>query len=220
MTHNEINNLTVEGNEILLMMRIIDLDNLPDGEEIYSFPEGEEPSYNNLILNSVFGTKPTNKDLQDELVIYKAELTTEENARLEELSRINDLNNRFNKLFDKRLAMPEISNPDAYFRDMILKEVDKNLAESRMAAIEAIDSSEKTKAQNELNNKPMKDLREARDKILSKTDFSQLADAPFTSEEKIQYRNYRAFLRDLPNKIDLDQWLEYRVPSFEEFKDL
>lgn len=220
MTLEQIGALTIEGNEITLMLRMIDLSALPEGEVPYSFPEGFEPSYDNLILHPSLGSKPTNQDLQDELVLYKAELTTAEEARLAEIARVEDLKTRWKNLFDKHLSNPGITNPEAYFRDTILKEEDKNLAESRLAAIEVVDAAEKVKYDNDQAKIPMDELRKERDVLLADTDFTQLADAPLTSEEKTEYRNYRTFLRELPEKINNQQWLEYRAPSFEEFKAL
>lgn len=220
MTIEEINAMVVEGNEITLMLRMIDIENLPEGEDFYSYPEGEEPSWDNLILNSALGTKPTNQDLEDELVIYKAELVAQEEVRLAEIARIANLKSRWSKLFDKRLANPDVANPDVYFRDSILKESDKNLAESRLAAVETKDAAEKIKYNAQQAKIPMEELRVERDAVLSSTDFTQLADAPITSAEKTEYRNYRQFLRELPQKISNQQWLEYRVPTFQEFKEL
>lgn len=39
-------------------------------------------------------------------------------------------------------------------------------------------------------------VRAVRDSYLQETDFTQLPDAPFTSEEKLQYAQYRQYLRD------------------------
>lgn len=52
-------------------------------------------------------------------------------------------------------------------------------------------------------NEPMKKMRELRDKKLSETDFTQLADAPLTIQQKSDYVVYRQELRDLPgNTVD------------------
>ena len=41
-------------------------------------------------------------------------------------------------------------------------------------------------------------VREKRNQLLQKTDFTQTLDAPFSAEEKTQYADYRAYLRILP----------------------
>lgn len=59
-------------------------------------------------------------------------------------------------------------------------------------------------------------VRAVRDSYLLATDYTQLPDAPFTSEEKQQYAQYRQYLRDytedenwwLQNPLDFDSWKE------------
>lgn len=59
-------------------------------------------------------------------------------------------------------------------------------------------------------------VRAVRNGYLKDTDFTQLNDAPFTSEEKLQYAQYRQYLRDytegenwwLNNPMDFNSWRE------------
>lgn len=59
-------------------------------------------------------------------------------------------------------------------------------------------------------------VRSVRNGYLKDTDFTQLPDAPFTSEEKLQYAQYRQYLRDYTdtanwwkqNPLDFDGWKE------------
>ena len=59
-------------------------------------------------------------------------------------------------------------------------------------------------------------VRSVRNEYLKDTDFTQLPDAPFTSEEKLQYAQYRQYLRDYTegenwwqqNPLDFDSWKE------------
>ncbi|MHA1303793.1 MAG: tail fiber assembly protein [Candidatus Heimdallarchaeaceae archaeon] len=44
------------------------------------------------------------------------------------------------------------------------------------------------------------EVRQQRDSLLRKTDWTQLADAPLTAEEKEQHRVYRQVLRDIPQQ--------------------
>jgi len=46
---------------------------------------------------------------------------------------------------------------------------------------------------------PMKKLREKRDKLLALSDVYMITDFPLTDEEKLEVRNYRQALRDLPS---------------------
>lgn len=47
------------------------------------------------------------------------------------------------------------------------------------------------------------ELRNKRDLLLKETDFTQLADAPLTEQQKLDYSTYRQALRDLPaNTVD------------------
>lgn len=41
-------------------------------------------------------------------------------------------------------------------------------------------------------------VREKRNQLLQKTDFTQTLDAPFSAEEKAKYAAYRAYLRAIP----------------------
>lgn len=59
-------------------------------------------------------------------------------------------------------------------------------------------------------------VRIVRNQYLQDTDFTQLPDAPFTAEEKLQYAEYRQYLRDytenanwwLNNPKTFDKWKE------------
>lgn len=44
-------------------------------------------------------------------------------------------------------------------------------------------------------------LRTERDELLAKSDYTQVADAPFTSEQKAAWAEYRQALRDLPSNV-------------------
>ena len=59
-------------------------------------------------------------------------------------------------------------------------------------------------------------VRLVRNEYLKDTDFTQLNDAPFTTEEKLQYAQYRQYLRDYTEgenwwqqyPLDFDSWKE------------
>jgi hypothetical protein len=61
-------------------------------------------------------------------------------------------------------------------------------------------------------------LKSKRDTLLKETDYTQLSDAPFTTAVKLEYRNYRDYLRNLPSLHNNDTILHAEVRSFEEFK--
>ena len=115
MTIQEINELTIEQVEPTLLQRL-------------ELEEGQEP---------------TQEQLEAEFEAYKAELIAEEESRLAELVRIQDLRDRFDALPDKGLLQgaADINNPAAYFRDEILRNEDKAEAEQNMLALESAYSS-------------------------------------------------------------------------------
>ncbi len=56
-------------------------------------------------------------------------------------------------------------------------------------------------------------VRSVRNGYLKDTDFTQLPDSPFTSEEKLQYAQYRQYLRDY---TDGENWWLDNPKSFED----
>lgn len=58
-------------------------------------------------------------------------------------------------------------------------------------------------------------VRSVRNEYLKDTDFTQLNDAPFTSEEKLQYADYRQYLRDY---TDTEDWWLSNPKTFDEWK--
>jgi hypothetical protein len=62
-------------------------------------------------------------------------------------------------------------------------------------------------------------LRKDRDELLASLDFTQLADAPITSEQKRLYREYRAYLRKLPAQHTDESIGTAKIETFQEFKN-
>ena len=58
-------------------------------------------------------------------------------------------------------------------------------------------------------------IRSERNALLQKTDLTQIADAPFTDEEKSQYAAYRAYLRKIPENSDFPDTV---VMTFKEWQ--
>lgn len=59
-------------------------------------------------------------------------------------------------------------------------------------------------------------VRIVRNRYLQDTDFTQLNDAPFTSEQKLQYAQYRQYLRDYTKG---ENWWLNNPKTFEEWKE-
>jgi hypothetical protein len=57
-------------------------------------------------------------------------------------------------------------------------------------------------------------VRNIRNQYLLDTDFTQLSDVPFTSEEKAQYEAYRQYLRDYTSQ---EEWWARNPYNFEEW---
>jgi hypothetical protein len=71
--------------------------------------------------------------------------------------------------------------------------------------------------ESEVKDQEWNKLREKRNKLISSTDFSQLADSPFDSATKTLYRNYRTYLRDLPTQFDDTTIDSAEVMTFDEW---
>lgn len=61
------------------------------------------------------------------------------------------------------------------------------------------------------------ELRDARSLVLRDTDWSQLADAPLSTDERNYYREYRQYLRDLPLNYDDQSIINWSIMSYSDF---
>jgi hypothetical protein len=61
-------------------------------------------------------------------------------------------------------------------------------------------------------------LREKRNLLLAKTDWTQLADCALSTEEKKEYRSYRSYLRSVPRLYDDNTVAIAKAYSFEDWK--
>ena len=61
-------------------------------------------------------------------------------------------------------------------------------------------------------------FRKKRNSKLLETDWTQLSDCVLTVDERKEYRNYRAYLRNLPSLHNNDSVLAAKVYSFEDWK--
>ena len=120
-------------------------------------------------------------------------------------------------------AFPGIPNFAAFVRDELENEVDLNLIENRIQKItnehkKIIECIKREEAESK--KKTMENLRLSRNRKLKDSDYTQLSDAPISSEVKKQYKKYRQHLRDLPYLIRVKAKLDYKVPTFEEWCDM
>lgn len=136
MTLEQINALTLEDTLDVILDRILDTSELPEGQKIYMLDQDESlPFYDRIIVHQLL-VKPPLHNLQVELTQYKQELTVIEQARLDELARIQGLKDRFNALSDIRGAIAKLSldipNPSLELQRII----DEN-DEARLSALES-----------------------------------------------------------------------------------
>lgn len=127
---------------------------------------------------------------------------------------------RWNNLGEKAIAealvvaAPKYS-PERYLKELILEEENEHLANKRLSVLESIlIKDEEEQVEIKINQ-----LKPLRDQYLRDTDHSQLADAPYSSEEKKLYRRYRHYLRELPLVIRNGHSKGYEVVSFKEWKE-
>lgn len=111
-----------------------------------------------------------------------------------------------------KVADPKYRNPDIYLEELIIKE-EFEIADKRLITLEKV----------KLNNGTLKrqvDIERVRLKvqdILRNTDYTQLPDIPLTYQIKQEYRNYRQYLRDYPNKLVTGETRDYNIPTFYEW---
>lgn len=171
MTLEQISNLTVEDVEFILKARI-------------RFDQDDEEY------------EPSQAELDAELVTYKQELTDAENARLAEEARIQDLKDRYAAIGREAAQANGMSNPDAYFRDAILKNSDHAAAEAVMAAMEA-EKAAYDAAQLPLQRESkLSKLRDKRNSLLTEADH-EVNKKEDASEDASALRAYRQSLRDV-----------------------
>jgi len=173
-------------------------------------------------------------DISKEFDLYKIELTQAEEQRLNELERRNILQSRIDSLgtdigklvteylkdkdYDSNgynssaFSIKHISNSECKFWRF------KNVAKPTLEQLEEISTRLENIETQKDNQKAWNILRGKRDKFLLETDHSQLADAPYVSEEKARYRQYRTYLRNLPSAHTQESIDSAIVKTFEEFK--
>lgn len=140
MTLEEISNLQFnESVAYILISRLFDVESLVDKEQpiyVVSYDNMEDSFYDRLSLHSEL-TKPTLLTFQTELDLYKLELTVNENARLAELARVEDIKNRFNSIKGIHQVLSDAGNPMANAA-LELKRIIEQDDQAKLAEYEAI----------------------------------------------------------------------------------
>jgi hypothetical protein len=111
------------------------------------------------------------------------------------------------------VAAPQYRCPEVYFKELILEEENRTIAEKRLRVLEdmlAGDNKEKVRL-------ALERLRRERNLLLKETDWTQLPDVPLEQKEKKAYRKYREYLRNLPSDIELGR-LKQELLKYKEWK--
>lgn len=142
-----------------------------------------------------------------------------------DIKRLANLTNRWISLHDANHSffqvVKEWPSKEEYFKKMILEEEDHKLAEERMRIIEEADYAYKQQCLKKLEMSDALEIAETKKvmmAVLKETDWTQLVDAPLTTEEKKQWRSYRDYVRHIPKLWQRKQILELKVMTFEEWQ--
>ena len=142
-----------------------------------------------------------------------------------DIKRMANLTSRWISLYDVNHSFFQIvknwSSKDEYFKKMILEEEDHSMAEERLRAIEKADSEYKKHCLKKIEQSDALEIAEVKKTmaaVLKESDWTQLVDAPLTTDQKKQWRSYRDYVRHVPKLWKRKQILELKVMSFEEWE--
>jgi len=103
------------------------------------------------------------------------------------------------------------ANSEPYTQDDVLEEIPATEEEPAKVRLRAQYTIEIEDLGNSL---VLAELRHRRDALLAQTDWTQVNDAPLSSEQKAAYASYRQALRDLPsNNTNVASLDEVQFPS-------
>ena len=143
MTLKEIEALKLIDAIGIILRWILDVELLPEGEELYWISETGTSQYDRLKVNKVY-KKPKLKELNAQFGMYKEKLKDIENARLANIARIEDLKSRWAALKFGATAFA-IVNPGVPNRALWIKNALQNTnhaaIEAKMVALEDEDQS-------------------------------------------------------------------------------
>lgn len=138
MTLEQINALILEDRMVDIFSRLI------EGDYSIEVDEEIDDLYDSLTV--IGADKPTREAAEAEFLVYQQELIDQENARLAEVARLQDLTDRIAALSDKSAAHtslnPDVPNAALWIKENIL-EAESVTAEANMVALESADASEK-----------------------------------------------------------------------------
>ncbi len=137
-------------------------------------------------------------------------------------------NNIFDKTYSVVTAFPQVTNPDLFFKERILEEADEKVADEILKKLEAVDAQWKRDIEEQKLREELDKVIRRSQELMRQCDYTQLPDAeyvesdfrvrPFTQEEKLEWREYRKYLRRIPKLWERKQIPELRVMGFEEWK--
>ncbi len=146
--------------------------------------------------------------------IKKKETALFENKKLTNSVRWSRITNKRECL---RLNGINVSNPEAWFRDLDMTDEEVGLL---LKKLENSDYDINRRIQLEEEQREINNLRIVRNDFLYKTDWTQsVADSDLTPNEKKNYRLYRKYLKNLPKLIENKQVLDFNVMTFDEWYD-
>jgi hypothetical protein len=126
MTFEQIELITIEQYLGLLIGRILDLSQVPEGEPVYMLDQDEELDFYERIIVHQSLVKPPLENLEAELAQYKEELRVAEQARLDEIARVKDIKDRWSVITDIRGVIDAKTWPNpAKLLEKIIKEDDQ-----------------------------------------------------------------------------------------------
>jgi hypothetical protein len=137
MNFEQIDALTIEQTFSTLINRILDLSVVPNGEPVYQLDQDDSlPFYDRVIMNQAL-VKPPLSNIQAELVEYQNELRVVEQARLDEIARVEAIKVRWNAISDVRGALSEAGISDVPNTAIELKRIIDENDEARLSLLES-----------------------------------------------------------------------------------
>lgn len=126
---------------------------------------------------------------------------------------MGDKMKKYAKIIDDKTKEVQIGVgcPDEYYIEIGMKLMDVEQAYNGAWYVLGYAPAKPEPTEDEMKES----VRRIRNGYLKDTDFTQLNDAPFTSEEKLQYAQYRQYLRDY---TEGENWWLSNPKTFEEWK--
>jgi len=140
-----------------------------------------------------------------------------------EISDLQNLLDRWANLYDVKYSLfttyPEESNADIFLKQKLIGAKDYKTANKLLEDIEAVDGEFRAECERRESEAEARKITDERNIKLSSTDWTMLADAPLSGDNKKLYRDYRQYLRDIPDLWKREQINELKVMTFEEWQD-